>query len=360
MAQAIQSSVYRVLLMALHQTRLVSASYRYPPCVTAYCRPCQLSMLSKVGLAKQYLAAVEDLIAWLKAINGLPALAAWFTDYQSDLRVSCGLYQYLHAIPVPVSTGAVHFHVEYWDEQKGLMDNPRRGAIGGYLKTEPEFMPVAVTPLATASALLQFRALDLCHDNWRYRVAQVKVAPLRLQEIQRTYLSERPFILDTAHHPHVLELSKASRVCNVCSTSGGGEWYRCRRCDWDVHPHCVSAVGVQVMDEAKGKKRKREEQVASAGPRGPFHVLRVYYKHGEYTMRQYDTEASLRDTCKQEMHDLRGYGGVGVGEENGTNEATWDEMDVDELVELVLQSTGDSERYNWREVIEGGRTMSKG
>lgn len=41
-------------------------------------------------------------------------------------------------------------------------------------------------------------------------------------------------------------------------------------------------------------------------------------------------------------------------------EAEWDAMDVDELVELVLQSTGRSERYNWRAVIEGGRRMSGG
>lgn len=106
------------------------------------------------GLAHDYLAAVVDLIARLKASEGFAALSVATTDPELTLTIECELYKILHAIPVPSKTGPVPFFVQYFDDEGLWCDSPSRpqsAMYGAYPSKAPPATSVTLSPPAVAS-----------------------------------------------------------------------------------------------------------------------------------------------------------------------------------------------------------------
>ena len=130
------------------------------------------------------------------------------------------------------------------------------------------------------------------------------------------------------------------------------------RCVHHVHIACISRDGVQLLSSAERQKRAREEAAASASSdqkRGPFVIFAVNHEHGEYGTETYNTADELTAACTQELKELE----VDTGQAEDDDPEEVDMLSLDELVVRVLTETrrAEQQRYNWGEVVEGGRLM---
>ena len=236
---------------------------------------------------------------------------------------------------------------------------------------------INVSSSASAAALILFSCECFAHRCTQSMSNFFKMQTVKLSVEQAHYASSRPYILDPNRHPHGLELTGEEEVkigqapdmfkCNVCKERGEHARYVCRECSFAIHIHCVSREGVEVLSEAQRKKRKRDEatkKVERSSPRGPFIVFSVYYKHGEYSTQCYNTAEQLREACTNELQELRSEkrgeeADRETTEQKGEVEVEGADLTLDDLVLLVMRRTNElaEERYNWCEVVEGGKLM---
>ena len=231
----------------------------------------------------------------------------------------------------------------------------------------PPLVPIV---LSTAAAVLVQATDSFAETCTEYKLGFARMQKEKLRVEEGRYATQRPFVLDTTHHAHVLELTAEFEcgpdefVCAVCSRrSEDQQHYVCARCGYHVHIACISRDGVQLLSSAQRQKRKRVEvatHACSEQGRGPFTVVVFDSELGKYGMETYSTADEMRQACEHELEEL-GCGSQQADNDNSGDEegAEADVATLDELVMCVFAVTRDAgqQRINWVEVVEAGKRM---